>query len=136
MTIYFLSLPRAVSEILCPNLTSPLDGSVTFDTQLGNMAEYSCDAGFVLVGEGQRLCQASGEWSGEEPVCGLQCPNLPDPGNGTVSQNGNDPGSEACYTCTTGFIPSSSTCRECLTSGEWSGMEVTCICKSDTNSRD
>lgn len=116
---------------MCPNLTSPDNGSVEFSTRIGDRATYSCNPGMVLVGEKYRICQADGEWGGEEPVCGLSCPDLVDPLNGNVSQNGSEPGSMACYSCAQGYGPSSAGCRVCMLNGEWSGPEVTCESESE-----
>ena len=113
--------------ILCPNLLAPDTGSVVFNNQVGEKAEYSCDKGQILVGEEQRICQANGEWSGNEPICVLLCPDLDDPQNGTVSQNGSVPSSVATYTCNEGFRPNTTALiRECMFNGEWLGQEVTC----------
>ena len=30
---------------------------------------YKCDEGYSLIGPSTRVCQSSGNWSGEEPVC-------------------------------------------------------------------
>ena len=35
----------------------------------GNVARYSCDAGYTLNGAAERTCQADGEWDGTEPTC-------------------------------------------------------------------
>ena len=99
-----------------------------FDPRVGEQARYSCNPGLVLVGEETRLCRADGEWSGEEPRCSVQCPDLPDPLNGTVTQSGNFPGDTARYACIDGFEPTTMR-RTCLASGEWSGQEVTCQSK-------
>ena len=34
-----------------------------------DVATYSCDDGFELVGNSQRTCQTVGEWSLEPPIC-------------------------------------------------------------------
>lgn len=117
-------------EINCRNLTDPTGGSVDFNPRVGEEARYSCNPGLVLVGEETRLCQANGKWSGEEPRCSSQCPDLRDPPNGTVIQSGNFPGDTACYVCIEGFEPTTM-CRTCLSSGEWSGREI--ICESKWN---
>ena len=33
------------------------------------MATYSCDAGYVLVGDLTRTCDSADAWSGTEPTC-------------------------------------------------------------------
>lgn len=118
----------AVMEIFCPNLTAPAGGSVEFNSRIGERAHYSCSPRLVLVGEETQLCQADGDWSGEEPVCVSQCPDLPDPLRGMVNISGCTPGSTACYTCVAEFEPTTM-CRTCLISGEWSGGDITCESK-------
>ena len=67
--------------ILCPELSAPANGGVTLNTQtfgVGTTATYSCDPGYVLVGEITRTCEdthsgATGTWNGTEPLCdGMQ----------------------------------------------------------------
>ena len=38
-------------------------------TTVGSTVTYRCNRGYVLVGRSTRECQASGEWSGQEPFC-------------------------------------------------------------------
>lgn len=123
-------------EIVCPNLTAPDNGSVEFISRVGEQASYSCAPGLVVVGEGVRLCQANGEWSGDAPLCGVPCQDLEDPANGGVVQNGSDPGSMAYYTCADGFMPSSKeACRTCSIDGVWLGAEITCKNESKSKRR-
>ena len=35
----------------------------------GSVATYTCNDGYVLVGDSTRTCQATGTWSGEDPQC-------------------------------------------------------------------
>ena len=54
----------------CEDLASPANGQVTLNgTAFGSIAIYSCDDGYVLNGNEMRICQSSGEWSGDEPTC-------------------------------------------------------------------
>ncbi len=54
--------------ITCPPLTAPTNGSVTYNTSSSDknnfavsaMANYSCDTGFVLVGNNTRTCTGDG----------------------------------------------------------------------------
>ena len=58
----------------CGALDNPTNGQVSFNgTLFGSIATYMCNAGFDLIGNAQRMCQASGDWSGDEPVCQSQC---------------------------------------------------------------
>ena len=46
------------------------DGTVSYDYTGYNMVVvYKCDEGYSLIGSSTRVCQSSGEWSGEEPFC-------------------------------------------------------------------
>ena len=39
------------------------------NTFLGSVVTYSCNVGFALTGDAQRVCQVSGNWSGSLPTC-------------------------------------------------------------------
>ena len=57
-----------------------------------------------------------------------ECKDLADPANGDVTlSDGTHQGSLATYSCDAGYDLSDATVRVCLTSGEWSGWEPTCI---------
>ncbi len=50
----------------------PTDGGVSYPggtTTYNSTVLYSCDAGFVVSGTGQRVCQANGQWSGPAETC-------------------------------------------------------------------
>ena len=54
----------------CGSLADPRNGDVDFSsTTFNSKATYSCDKGYVLVGQELRVCQANGDWSGEAPTC-------------------------------------------------------------------
>ena len=55
----------------CGNLTNPENGEVdhTAGTTFGHTATYSCDDFFNLMGDSNRTCQDTGNWSGSEPTC-------------------------------------------------------------------
>ena len=55
------------------DIVQPANGSVVLDqTTLGSVANFSCDAGFALIGDATRTCQLTG-WSGSNPSCGMWC---------------------------------------------------------------
>lgn len=57
-------------ELSCGTLANPQNGQVTFSsTSIGATAQYSCNPGFILVGDKTRTCQSNREWSGMAPVC-------------------------------------------------------------------
>ena len=65
----FLYLVLTVVD--CGTLTNPINGQVshTAGTTFGQTAAYSCDTGYNLVGDSNRICQATGVWSGSAPTC-------------------------------------------------------------------
>ena len=71
--------PQTHTVILCSVLTAPDNGMIEFSTTsqqlgVGTTATYSCDPGYVLVGETTRTCEGTnsgttGAWSGDDPIC-------------------------------------------------------------------
>ena len=68
--IYIFLLSTVVD---CGTLTNPANGRISYSdrTTFGQTANYSCNAGYNLVGGSMRICQATGVWSASEPIC--QC---------------------------------------------------------------
>ena len=64
-------LPLILTAVDCGNLTDPDNGSVTHTvgTAFRQTATYSCNTGYELVGDSNRTCQATGNWSGSAPTC-------------------------------------------------------------------
>ena len=57
----------------CGELDNPNNGQVSLDGIIfGSIATYTCDTGFNLIGDMERICQANGNWSESEPVCQSQ----------------------------------------------------------------
>ena len=134
----------------CGDLDDPTNGQVLLNgITFGSTATYTCDPGFILTGAMERICQANGNWSGNEPTCEGQliqytiyvyscssleiychiivnCGDLNDPNNGQVSLNGTILGSIATYTCDPGFNLTGDMERTCQANGDWSGSEPVC----------
>ena len=57
--------------VSCVQLDDPSNGHVNTSagTSFGDVARYSCDAGYTLNGTSERTCQADGQWNGTEPTC-------------------------------------------------------------------
>ena len=65
-----LAIPLHLTAILCANLSTPDNGTVTLDANtVSSQANYSCNEGYILNGTTTRVCQADGQWSGSEPTC-------------------------------------------------------------------
>ena len=66
----------------------------------------------------------------------VQCSTLSDPSNGRVSQQGNNPGDRASYTCNSGYELVGQSTRTCQNNGRWSGDAPTCtqiVCRNLSN---
>ena len=57
------------ADLNCESLTDPPNGSVTNNTEFNSQANYTCNPGFVLVGNSSRICQEDAFWTGDEPLC-------------------------------------------------------------------
>jgi hypothetical protein len=66
-----LLIVETVKQIFCPDLDDPQNGDVNVDgpQRPGQIAQYSCDGGFTLVGSKTRRCLSNGVWSGRAPFC-------------------------------------------------------------------
>ena len=59
----------AVAAHRCPSLPSPRNGYVTDDVTVDSLANYTCNDGYLLIGNSSRRCQYNGEWTGFPPLC-------------------------------------------------------------------
>eukprot|EP00058_Branchiostoma_floridae_P019747 XP_002605237.1 hypothetical protein BRAFLDRAFT_92290 [Branchiostoma floridae] len=59
--------------VQCTKLTPPANGAVTGPNYYGNMATFTCNPGYKLVGTSTRTCQSDGTWSGGSPICRAEC---------------------------------------------------------------
>ena len=55
----------------CNDPGTPRNGTLMLinDTLEGSIARYTCDFGFMLVGNQERVCQSNTTWSGALPFC-------------------------------------------------------------------
>ena len=55
----------------CGALQAPANGAVMTNpgTTVGSTAAYTCDSGYLLEGEANRTCLATGSWSNTAPTC-------------------------------------------------------------------
>ncbi|XP_060586067.1 sushi, von Willebrand factor type A, EGF and pentraxin domain-containing protein 1-like [Ruditapes philippinarum] len=108
--------------VLCPSLDEPSSGTVTLSTSgTQTKATYTCDAGYNLNGDEERMCNSDGTWSMSEPTCTCETPA--DPLNGLVTADG----ATATYTCNQGYSMNGASTRTCGDDGTgWSGTAPTC----------
>eukprot|EP00731_Ephydatia_muelleri_P030228 Em0021g751a len=108
----------------CGPLKAPANGDIKVaGTTFGFTAQYNCNNGFVLNGFSSRVCQVTGKWLGDDPLCtSQQCSKLPAPDNGAVVI-AND---VATYSCNAGFTLVGVSTRQCQSGGVWSDTPPTC----------
>ena len=64
---YFVSV---LLGITCGDPGMPMNGTVTSNgTYVTSFAEFTCNFGFELIGDTQRICQPNGMWSNMVPEC-------------------------------------------------------------------
>ncbi|XP_035684197.1 P-selectin-like [Branchiostoma floridae] len=112
--------------VQCSPQSPPTNGAVSGGNSYGDLATFTCDIGYSLVGNNPLLCQADGTWSGTAPTCEIvQCSPQSPPANGAVS-GGNSYGDEATFTCDTGYNLVGDNPLLCQADGTWSGPAPTC----------
>ena len=64
-------LITSICLVDCGILTAPPNGAVMLSdgTLEGSIATYTCNFGFRLVGNDERICQFNTTWTEEEPYC-------------------------------------------------------------------
>lgn len=59
-----------IAGVQCGHLSNILNGQITMEkTSSGEVAKYSCNENYNLIGSSTRTCQANGTWSGLQPEC-------------------------------------------------------------------
>ncbi|XP_032898881.1 membrane cofactor protein-like [Amblyraja radiata] len=86
------------------NTSSPADGELW---EYGMVAEYSCSAGYSLIGAGRLVCTETGEWDNTPPTCTAVLCHPPDvPLNGRMEGDSGPVftvGDTIIYSCDQGF---------------------------------
>lgn len=88
----------------------------------GGTIEYSCNSGFLLVGEKNRTCLDTGLWSGKKPVCQeLLCPQPKVPANGQIMSvlDYFRPFDELKFSCNAGYRLDGPATVTCLANAVW-----------------
>ncbi|XP_064604947.1 limulus clotting factor C-like [Liolophura sinensis] len=70
--------------VTCPTIAAPTNGRILSSRNgvvytPGETIEFVCNDGFLISGTNQRICQATGEWSGREARC-IRVITCADPG--------------------------------------------------------
>nr|CAH0105825.1 unnamed protein product [Daphnia galeata] len=97
--------------------------------RIGSNVIYKCERGFRLDGRNSRVCDESGQWTGEVAVCTyVDCGSPEETTHGTVSLPGNTTylSSYAQYVCEPNYKLEGFERRMCLENGSWSGSPPNC----------
>jgi hypothetical protein len=118
------SAPECLPATCVNALAAPANGVVSNSVgSTGQVAQYSCNPGWVLSGSSTATCLASGDWSvAQPPVCTIgSCPTLQGIANARFNTTTGFTNDVVIYTCSTGWSPRTSNgILQCLTTGSWS----------------
>ncbi|XP_058831094.1 sushi, von Willebrand factor type A, EGF and pentraxin domain-containing protein 1 [Topomyia yanbarensis] len=114
----------------CPEPPAIQGGSMKVSgRRAGSTAIYSCDYGFVLIGEPILSCGLGGNWTGKTPVCRfVDCgmPARPDRGNMLLVNDSTTVGSIVRYFCDDDYWLVGPQELFCTKDGKWSGSAPAC----------
>ncbi|XP_076346234.1 sushi, von Willebrand factor type A, EGF and pentraxin domain-containing protein 1-like isoform X1 [Tachypleus tridentatus] len=119
--------PRCV-PVSCSQPESVANGRYSgSDWTVGNVVKYSCNLGYILVGEADRVCLETGRWLHEVPMCEpIEC-KLPEPVDHAIMK-GSDfhVGHRVEYTCNMGYHLIGQNTRVCMEEGQWGPEPPVC----------
>ncbi|MBN3306145.1 SVEP1 protein, partial [Amia calva] len=117
-------IPVSCGLPLIPENGTVAGNEYTFRKQI----EYSCNAGFVLIGEMHSSCLANGSWSHTAPVCRPAiCTRPPDIPNGEVLGSVFGYKNEVTYRCREGYTLQGKSKLVCQGTGVWDSQPPRCI---------
>ncbi|XP_019647923.1 PREDICTED: LOW QUALITY PROTEIN: sushi, von Willebrand factor type A, EGF and pentraxin domain-containing protein 1-like [Branchiostoma belcheri] len=112
----------------CPPLAALNHGTVTGGNNYGNIATYTCDIGYDLIGNPTQTCQDNQQWTGSPPTCQkVQCTSLSAPTYADMTGTGHEYGDTVHFTCWPGYsLAAGDIDRTCQADGSWSGLQPSC----------
>lgn len=123
----------------CPELTDIERGGITVTGKFfGDVARYTCDPSFFVVGLTERTCRADGHWTGTTPSCKSDpnsfCTEPPKiknaKSNALPEQTTFDLGSSVNYFCHHGYATEGFPTAKCLMKNRapasWFGPDISC----------
>ena len=116
------------SRIVCKGLEIPDHGQIvgSYSREIGGRVNFTCNAGYDLIGDKSLICRADGEWRpAQPPKCEPKyCGEFGSVENAKISQSSADGqrniyGSVIEVTCETGFILVGKARATCSANGQW-----------------
>ncbi|CAG2236294.1 CSMD [Mytilus edulis] len=121
--------PPVCTKVTCQN-TWPVAFSTisTTGNKYQDTLTYTCNTGYELTsGNLVRTCMENKNWSGNQPVCTITCPDPGESDHVTRQLNGNNPTETVVYKCDSGYdYFSGNTTRVCRSDGQWSDEKLVC----------
>lgn len=97
------------------------------DWTVGNTVTYSCNTGYVLIGEAERVCLESGHWLHEVPSCEpVECPKPETVPHAIIRGDGKRFGQRISYECEEGYQMAGSSVRVCMEDQKWEPRPPEC----------
>ncbi|XP_052833673.1 sushi, von Willebrand factor type A, EGF and pentraxin domain-containing protein 1 [Octopus bimaculoides] len=123
---------KSLSNTFCSDCKQPQkvdQGSVQVaGNTTGSNALYSCNIGYNLKGENERVCLGTGDWSGANPKCEkIVCDRPKMPTNGRVSGTRHTFDNRVRYSCNHGYQLVGSNMSYCNLNGLWSNPPPKCL---------
>ncbi|XP_078664131.1 CUB and sushi domain-containing protein 3-like [Branchiostoma floridae x Branchiostoma belcheri] len=110
----------------CPLLSAPTNGAMTGTNFYQDVATFTCDSGYDLVGNPILTCQADATWDLTVPICTRkECPLLAAPANG-AKIGSNFYQDVLHFTCSSGYDLVGNFSITCQADATWSGSVPTC----------
>ncbi|XP_051756633.1 sushi, von Willebrand factor type A, EGF and pentraxin domain-containing protein 1 isoform X4 [Ctenopharyngodon idella] len=119
--------------VVCPVLSPPENGFFiqnVCNNQFNSACGVRCLTGLDLQGDGIRLCQPDGTWSGVQPSCRVRsCPDLSPPHHGVLncSERTAPYRLECSVRCEQGYRLQGRARLTCLANSQWSGPQPRCV---------
>ena len=112
----------------CSPLDPPVFGDISCskDNKVGSECTFSCNVGYELLGDENRLCEDSHLWSGVMPRCvPTECPVLSAPKNGIVVCTAERSYRSICqFKCNDGYELNGNNIMECSAEKKWNPDEA------------
>ncbi|KAM7305062.1 locomotion-related protein Hikaru genki-like [Ixodes scapularis] len=116
--------PPSCEPIRCRTPLPPANGRVLYGGRQypGDSVQYTCNAGYVLIGDSVSVCEANGTWSKAVPKCKPACefPGQPAHARLLPSKFHYDIGEVALVACSPGYRLLGSARLRCSRDGHWS----------------
>ena len=94
----------------------------------GASIHFTCDSGYILLGNDTLQCEGEEGWSSDFPECMMVvCPSLNHPRNGQILNGSETMNSSVKYECFLGYDLRGNKERVCLEDSTWSGSTPMCI---------